>query len=201
MKPAVAETMKRRRLSSSTLTLSLALLLFTSSSTHAWQLMDGMTTIKAYEIVFNHRLIGRVVVVGCGNPNPPPGYTAGLEYWNWSPGAAWRGSFTLVPVEAVPDYYAHSWATFPHEHFDLSHTVPMPAIAPEAGDRFYRVQVHNGSRWAPHGWMWLMNGSPRAQEWYGRNLTSDLVGDGTAIRFTSAEPPRPGSKDVYLLIR
>jgi hypothetical protein len=48
--------------------------------------------------------------------------------------------------------------------------------------------------------MWLKNGPPRVQEWYGQNLTSDLIGEGTAIRFTSAEPPPLGSKDVFLLI-
>jgi hypothetical protein len=39
------------------------------------------------------------------------------------------------------------------------------------------------------------------QEWYGRNLTADLVGteDG-AIRFTSVEPPAPGSRAVSLLL-
>jgi hypothetical protein len=163
--------------------------------------MDGMTGIKAYDILFGRRVIGRMVVVGCDNRNPPPGYAAGLEYWNWSRGAAWRGLFTLVPVEAVPDYSAYRWTTFPHEHFDLSQTVPMPAIAPEAGDRFYRVKVQEGSRWVPQGWMWLKSGPPRIQEWYGQNLTSDLVGEGTAIRFTSAEPPPPGSNDVFLLIR
>ncbi len=77
-------------------------------------------------------MIGRVVVVGCDNLNPPTGYTAGVEYWNWNQGAAWRGSFTLVPIEAVPNYSAYRWTTFPHEHFDLSQTVPMPSIAPEA---------------------------------------------------------------------
>ena len=137
--------------------------------------------------------------MGRDNLNPPPGYTAGQEYWTWIPGAAWRGTFTLVPVDTVPDYYSSSWATFPHDHFDLSHTAPMPSISPEAGDRFYRVQVRSGSRWIDQGWMWLIN-DERKQEWYGRSLTSDLIGDGTAIRFTSADPPKPGSTDVYLLI-
>lgn len=168
--------------------------------THAAQLIEGMSTLKAYHIEFNNRVIGRVVVVGCDNLSPPPGYTSGTEYWTWAPGAAWRGTFTLVPVEAIPAYGAHNWTTFPHQHFDLSRTVPMPPIAPATGDRFYRVQVRRGPRWVNQGWMWLVTGTTRVQEWYGRNLASDLVGDGTAIRFTSAEPPAPGSKDVYLLI-
>ena len=166
----------------------------------ARQLMDGMSGIKAYRIEFNNVVIGTVVVVGSENLNPLPGYTAGQEYWTWAPGAAWRGTFTLVPVSTVPDYYSYSWEKFPHEHFDLSRTVPMPAIFPEAADRFYRVQVRRESRWVDQGWMWLTNGAARAQEWYGRNLTSDLAGDGTAIRFTSADPPSAGSVDVYLLI-
>jgi hypothetical protein len=162
--------------------------------------MEGMTTLKAYRIEFNNRIIGTVVVVGCDNLNPPPGYSAGHEYWSWTPGAAWRGTFTLIPVETVPDYYSHTWEMFSHDHFDLSRIVPMPSISPEVGDRFYRVQVRNDSRWVDQGWMWLINGDKRVQEWYGRNLTSDLVGDGTAIRFTSAEPPAPGSTEVYLLM-
>ena len=172
---------------------------------HARQLMDGLSTLKAYGIEFNDRTIGTVVVVGCDNLNPPPGYSAGKEYWTWTPGAAWRGTFTLVPVDTVPDYYSYSWETYSHDHFDISHTVPMPSISADASDRFYRVQVRSESRWTDQGWMWLDNGDERRgderkQEWYGRNLTSDLVGYGTAIRFTSADPPKPGSTDVYLLI-
>jgi hypothetical protein len=167
---------------------------------HAAEIVDGPVMIKAYRVEFNNKIIGTVVVVGSGNLNPPSGYIAGKEYWTWTPGAAWRGTFTLVPVNTVPDYYSYSWETFPHEHFDLSRTVPMPSISPEAGDRFYRVQVRSESRWVDQGWMWLLNGSESAQEWYGRNLTSDLIGTGTAIRFTSIDPPKPGTSEVYLLI-
>ncbi len=168
--------------------------------THAGQLMEGMSSVKAFRIEFNARPIGHVVVVGCDNANPPAGYTAGQEYWTWEPGAAWRGTFTLVPVDAVPDYAAFRWTTFPHQHFDLSHTVPMPTIAPAASDRFYRVQVRRGPAWVDQGWMWLLNGPARRQAWYGRDLTTDLVGDeGAAIRFVSADTPAPGSRDVYLL--
>ncbi|MCM3873057.1 MAG: hypothetical protein ND895_20435, partial [Pyrinomonadaceae bacterium] len=104
-------------------------------------------------------------------------------------------------VNTVPDYYSNSWETFPHEHFDLSRTVPMPSVMADMGGQFYSVQVRSESRWVDQGWMWLINGAERVQEWYGRNLTSDLVGEGTAIRFTSANPPTPGSSEVYLLIR
>jgi hypothetical protein len=166
----------------------------------ASQLIEGMSSIKAYRIEFNNQIIGKVVVVGCDNPNPPPGYTAGQEYWTWSPGNAWRGTFTLVPDKTVPDHNSYSWEKFPHEHFDLSRRVPMPAISPDAGDRFYRVQAQSGSRWIDQGWMWLINEDNFVQEWYGQNLMSDLVGTGEAIRFTSAEPPAPGSKEIYLLI-
>ena len=184
-----------------TTALLLALCGAGTAPTHARQLNEGMTGIKSYEIEFNNRVIGALVIVGCDNLKPPAGYTAGQEYWSWMPGAAWRGTFTLVPVNTVPDYYSSSWERFPHDHFDLSRTVPTPSISPEAGDRFYRVQVRTESRWVDQGWMWLVNGDGRrAQEWYGRNLTSDLAGDGTAIRFTSADPPTPGSSDVYLLI-
>jgi hypothetical protein len=164
------------------------------------QLMEGMSTIKAYNIEFNNRTIGRVVVVGCENPNPPPGYSPGQEYWTWVPGAAWRGTFTLVPDSNVPNYNAHRWEKFPHQHFDLARTVPMPVVSPNASDRFYRVQAQSAEVWSDQGWMWLINGEKRMQEWYGLNLTSDLVGTGEAIRFTSAEVPTPGSIAVYLLI-
>jgi hypothetical protein len=160
--------------------------------------------IRAYRIEFNNRVIGTVVVTGRDNPNPPPGYTSGREYWAWMPGAAWPGTFTLVPINTVPDYYSSSWETRSHESFELSRTVPMPSIPVDAADRFYRVQVRTDSKWVDQGWMWLNNddrGDKRVQEWYGRNLTSDLIGDGTAIRFTSAEPPTPGSSEVYLLTR
>ena len=167
---------------------------------HAREILEGPLMIKAYRIEFNNRIIGTVVVVGCENLNPPPGYTAGQEYWTWTPGAAWRGTFTLVPVSSVPDYHSYSWETFPHEHFDLSRTVPVPSISLEAGDRFYRVQLRGEAIWIDGAWMRLSNGAERRQEWYGRNLTSDLVGTGTASRFTSADPPTPGSSDVYLLI-
>ena len=156
--------------------------------------------IKAYRIEFNNVIIGTMVVVGRDNLNPPPGYTAGHEYWSWTPGAAWRGTFTLVPANTVPDYFSHSWETFSHGNFDLSRTVPMPSISPEASDRFYRVQVRRDSRWVDQGWMWLINGADRVQKWYGRNLTSDLIGEGTAIRFTSAELPPPGSINICLLV-
>jgi hypothetical protein len=168
--------------------------------THPAQLNEGMSTLKAYQIEFNHILIGRVVVVGCENLNPPPGYRAGQEYWTWVPGAAWRGTFTLVPDNNMPNYYAYRWEKFPHQHFDLSRTVPMPAISPEAGDRFYRVQAQSGDQWVDQGWMWLIDGERRVQQWYAQNLLSDLAGTGEAMRFTSVEPPAPGSTSVYLLM-
>ena len=181
-----------------TTALLVALCAAGTAPAHAGEMMDGPVMIKAYRIEFNNKIVGTVVVVGSGKLNPPPGYVAGKEYWTWTPGAAWRGTFTLVPVSNVPDYFSYSWETFPHEHFDLSRTVPMPSISPEAGDRFYRVQVRSESGWVDQGWMWLLNGT--VQEWYGRNLTSDLIGNGTAIRFTSTDPPTSGSSDVYLLI-
>ena len=151
-----------------TTALLVALCAVGTAPAHAGEILDGPLMIKAYRIEFNNRIIGTMVVVGCDNLNPPPGYTAGREYWTWTPGAAWRGTFTLIPVSNVPDYYSCTGETFAHEHFDLSRTVPMPLISPEAGDRFYRVQVRRESRWVDQGWMWLINGRERVQEWYGR---------------------------------
>src|SRR5262245_36763747 len=159
----------------------------------ASQMIEGPLMIKAFRIEFNNRVIGAVVVTGRNNLNPPPGYASGHEYWSWTPGNAWPGTFILYPVNTVPDFYSFSWETRPHESFDLSRTVPMPSISTAPGDRFYRVQVRNDSRWLDQGWMWLIDGDKRVQDWYGRSLTSDLLGDGSAIRFTSAEPPAPGS--------
>jgi hypothetical protein len=166
----------------------------------AGQLDPGTDGLGVYQIEFDNRIIGLVVVVGCDNLNPPPGYTAGHEYWSWTAGAAWRGTFTLVPNETIPDYRSYNWEVFSHDHFDISHAVPMPEISLEASDRFYRVQVRRGTRWVDQGWMWLIDSTERRQEWFGRNLTTDLVWYGNPIRFISADPPAAGSSNVYLLI-
>ena len=151
-----------------TTALLVALCAAGTATPHAAEIVDGPVMIKAYRIEFNNKIIGTVVVVGCDNPNPPPGYTAGREYWTWTPGAAWRGTFTLVPVSSVPDYHSHSWETFPHEHFDLSRTLPMPFlwVNGDGNDVIYRVQVRRESGWVDQGWMWLSNGAERRQEWY-----------------------------------
>jgi len=140
------------------------------------------------------------VVVGGMNSDPPSGYTAGTEYWTWTSGRPWRGAFTLVPSRTVPAHSAFRWQTFPHERFDLSATVPFPAVSPAADDAFYQVQIAAGTGWIDQGYMWLDVGSPTVQTWYGVGLTTDLVGDGGPIRFRSVEPPTAASTDVYLLL-
>jgi hypothetical protein len=166
------------------------------------QLMDALTTLVApFAIEANGRVVGHVVVVGGGNTDPPPGYTAGTEYWTWTAGSPWPDKFTLVPRRAVPRFTALSWETFPHERFDLSRTVPLPPISPSADDDFYRVQIAASAGWLDQGFMWLEAGSPAVQTWYGIGLTNDLVGDGGRIRFRTVEPPAAGSVDVYLLDR
>ena len=170
------------------------------------QLMDGMTTLVApYTIQVNGQVVGRVVVVSCENTDPPRGYAAGTEYWTWTSGAPWPGAFTLVPATTVPRHSGYTWQTFPHEHFDLSHTVPFPAVSPAANDEFYRVQVASGTRWIEQGYMWLDVASstgpivPTVQTWYGVGLTTDLVGNGGPIRFQTVEAPAAESTNVYLL--
>jgi hypothetical protein len=166
----------------------------------AWaQLAPGVTELRAYDIKFGDTVIGKVVVVG-DPASLPSGYSAETEYWTWASGQAWRGAFRLVPTDTVPSYSAHSWQTFPHDHFDLSGTVSIPSIDPDPGDAFYEVSIKSGSSWLDRGYMWLVDGAPDEQVWYGQGLTSDLVGDGgTEIRFQSVEPPAAGSEQVYLL--
>ena len=68
-------------------------------------------------------------------------------------------------------------ADHPHERFDLSRTVPLPALSPAGNDAFY--QVHRRSTgWIEQAFVWLDVGSPTVQTWYGVGLTTDLVGDG-----------------------
>ena len=93
------------------------------------------------------------------------------------------------------------WQTFPHERFDLSRTVPLPAVFPAVNDGFYEVQIAAGTGWVDQGLMWLDVGSPTVQTWYRIGLSNDLVGDGGPIRFRTVEPPAAGSADVYLLAR
>ena len=94
------------------------------------QLNEGYTTLVApYTIQVNGRVVGRVVVISCENTDPPRGYAAGTEYWTWTSGGPWPGSFTLVPAATVPRHSNHTWQEFPHEHFDLSHTVPFPSVS------------------------------------------------------------------------
>ena len=91
-------------------------------------------------------------------------------------------------------------ADHPHERFDLSRTVPLPALSPAGNDAFY--QVHRRSTgWIEQVYMWLDVGSPTVQTWYGVGLTTDLVGDGGPIKIRSVEAPAAGSADVYLLQR
>ena len=166
------------------------------------QLMEGMTTLVApFTIEVNGHVVGQVVVVGGGNTDPPPGYTAGTEYWTWTGGRSWRDEFKLVPRRTVPRYGAFRWQTFPHERFDLSRTVPLPAVLPAVNDGFYEVQIAADTGWVDQGFMWLDVGSPTVQTWYGIGLSNDLVGDGGPIRFRTVEPPAAGSADVYLLAR
>ena len=103
------------------------------------QLMDGMISLVApFTIEVHGRVVGQVVVVGGANTDPPPGYTAGTEYWTWTGGRPWRDGFTLVPRRTIPRYDAFSWQTFPHERFDLSRTVPFPAVSPARRRRLLR---------------------------------------------------------------
>jgi hypothetical protein len=161
--------------------------------------LDWGIGVLAYTIQFNGQTLGRVVVVSVDHPNPPSGYTPGYEYWTWTAGTPWRGAFKLVPTSNVPSYSSYTWETFPHDHFDLSQTVPLPSINPAPDDKFYQVAIQNGSTWTNQGYMWLEDGSPSAQTWYGIGLTDDLVGNGGEIRFQSVEPPSAGSVNVYLL--
>ena len=116
------------------------------------QLNEGLSTLVApFTIEVNGHVVGQVVVVGGGNTDPPPGYTSGTEYWAWTGGRSWRDEFTLVPRRTVPRYGAFRWQTFPHERFDLSRTVPFPAVFPAVNDGFYEVQIAAGTGWVDQG--------------------------------------------------
>ena len=104
-----------------------------------------------------------------------------------------------MPTATVPAYAAHAWEKVPHEHFDLSKTHPLPAIAPGANDDFYSISAKVGGVWKQRGYMWRFGGVSGLQEWYGNNLTHDLIGQGDDIRFVSVPPPAAGSEQVYLL--
>ena len=185
-----------------TIALDVGVATVTAPSPTSAQLMEGMITLVApFAIEVNGRVVGQVVVVGGGNTDPPPGYAAGTEYWTWTAGRPWRDEFTLVPRRTVPGYGAFRWQMFPHERFDLSRTVPFPAVSPAVEDAFYHVEIAADAGWIDQGYMWLDVGSPSLQTWFGIGLTKDLVGDGGPIRFRAVEPPAAGSADVYLLAR
>jgi hypothetical protein len=165
------------------------------------QVGPGMAGLVVFDIRWSGSTIGKVVVVSEDNASPPSGYSAGNEYWTWTSGPPWRGAFKLVPVgTTAPTYGDYTWKVFPNEHFDLSDTVSFPSISPDTDDGFWEVEVDTGASWVTRGYMWLIDGAPLIQEWYGVGLTQDLIGNGSVeIRFTSVEVPSPGSIEVYLL--
>lgn len=171
------------------------------SGTSRAELVPSVCGIGSFDIVWSNVVVGYVVVVAEDNTNPPAGYTAGYEYWTWTSGPPWRGAFKLQPTGGNPPTYGnYTWKVFPHEHFDLSDTIPFPSISPGANDGFGEVSVGSGSSWDTQGYMWLKAGSPPTQEWYGVDLTADLIDSGTGnIRFVSVEVPTASSVDVYLL--
>lgn len=191
--------MTNRRSWTGFLALGLGVALAAAEIPASGQLVEGSTRITSFTIEFNNQVVGRVVVVGCENADPPSGFVAGQEYWTWTSGTPWRGAFKLVPSGSVPSHASYTWQTFPHEHFDLSGTVPMPSVSPAPSDAFYQVQIASGGGWVDQGYLWLDVGSPTIQTWYGVDLSSDLVGNGGQIRFQSVEPPAAESEDVYLL--
>ena len=177
----------RRAISQLLVSVSLALGLWTMAAPvpASAQLNDGMTTLVApFTIEVNGRVVGQVVVVGGANTDPPPGYTAGTEYWTWTGGRAWREGFTLVPRPTVPRHGAFSWQTFPHERFDLSRTVSFPAVSPGVDDAFYEVQIAAGTGWVDQGYMWLDTGSPS-----GADLVRDRADQGSCRRRWSDQVP------------
>ncbi len=158
----------------------------------------GTTEFMTYDIVLGGAVVGKMVAVDC-DADSVGGFAAGTEHWSWVKGQEWKPGFKLVPTVGLPSHAAHTWQTFPHDHFDLSKKVPMPTVELGAGDAFYRVTVRVDGEWEPRGYMWLPGAAKDEQVWFGVDLESDLVGEGLPVRFETAAPPLPGSQYVYLL--
>ena len=173
--------------------------LFGSPRSASAQTWIGTAEFKSYDIVVQGAVVGKMVAVSCHRRGGVAGFAPGQEHWTWDPGHGWDASFKLVPARTLPTYHGRTWQTFPHDHFDLSTTVPMPAVRLGSRDGFYRVSVKSGGAWKARGYMWLARGAEDRQILYGQGLTADLVGNGQAIRFEATNPPTPGSAQVYLL--
>ncbi|MEQ1507802.1 MAG: hypothetical protein ABMB14_36575 [Myxococcota bacterium] len=161
------------------------------------QLGDGTDDVVAYDIVLDHHRLGWVVIVGADHA-PIAGFAAGQEHWAWFD-VAFPAAFALVPRDTLPGSPDAVTDRFPHDRFDLSATVPMPAVELGPTDRFYRVAIREPSQWLDQGWLWQLGGSPRDQVWFGAALERDRIGGGRAIRFVRTDPPPPGSVDVFLV--
>jgi hypothetical protein len=154
-----------------------------------------------YDIESGGKIVGYVVVVDAQSTNHPAGYTPGMEHWMWTGGPVWAGDFKLVASDTAPAYDCCTWQTHPHADFDLEKVVPFPEVAPNFGDRFYKVDREISGEDALVGYLWLQRGSTNVACWYETETHHEEVlnPDTTTLRFTAVKPPKEGDTRVFLL--
>ena len=162
------------------------------------QLDAGMSGWKPYDIQdddWPHATLGHVVVVAAESAAPPEGFDAGTESWHWN-GTAWPDGFRLVPA-SWSEPPSVTWVVFDHEVFDLSATVPFPAISVGANDRYYEVEKRSATKSKLMAHFWFHDGVQTAYGLDSLTTTTLRIGAGQALYFAEISAPGAGDIDVY----